>query len=94
MNKYKPNYLGKVLYVDDPSQMTNFLSKQYDSFSKIYDVCKDQSDSINDIKTLNYEDDSLTIKISTDLDTLKKLKDIAIDDPSINIIDDTITIKK
>ena len=53
MEKYKPEYLGKVIPVDNPSKMTNFVENQYDSFSKMYEVCKDQSSNISDIKPVD-----------------------------------------
>ena len=50
MEKYKPGYLGKVIPADNPSKLTDFVTNQYDAFSKIYDTCKNQSENISDIK--------------------------------------------
>lgn len=93
MNKYKPEYLGKCLTVDDPSNMTNFLSNDYDAFSKIYDTCKDHSENINNFEVMNDNDDKLSIKISTSLDTMSAIKQEVIDE-SISIENDIITVKK
>ena len=66
MKKYKPEYLGKVL-PDEGSKRKDFLQDEYESFSDIYDICKDESDNITDIKNVSEElgSQSLNIKITT-----------------------------
>jgi hypothetical protein len=93
MKKYKPEFLGKCLAVDDPSKMTNFLSNQYDSFSKIYDLCKNESDKIKDVKVVTDNNEKLSLKVSTSLDTLNDIKQ-KVTDESISIDNDIITAKK
>lgn len=93
MKRYKPNYLGKVIPVDNPSKMANFLNNNYDQFSKIYDVCKDCSDSIKDVQLIDKEDTSLNIKITTGMETLNNIQE-NIKDDSISIQNDVITAKK
>ena len=33
VEKYKPGYLGKVMPVDNPSKLTDFVTNKYDAFS-------------------------------------------------------------
>ena len=74
MRIYKPEFLGKVMPVNDTSQMTDFVTNKYDAFSKIYDTCKESSLKIDDIKVLESSDNSsLTVKVSTDSETLNNI---------------------
>ena len=73
--------------------MTNFLSNQYDSFSKIYDLCKNESDKIKDVKVVTDNNEKLSLKVSTSLDTLNDIKQ-KVTDESISIDNDIITAKK
>ena len=94
MNKYKPEYLGKVIPVDNPGKLTDFVTNKYDSFSKVYDVCKDQSDKIEDIKAVDTEGsdvNSFSVKLSADADTVETIKKAIGADSSINIKGDVIT---
>lgn len=94
MNKYKPEYLGKVIPADDPSKLTDFVTKQYDSFSKIYDTVKDQSESISDVKAVDVgssDPSSLSVKVSTDEETMEKIREAAKDDASVTVSGDVIT---
>jgi hypothetical protein len=95
MKKYKPDYLGKVIPVGNPPKMNKFLTDKYESFSKIYDAVKSESEHINDIKVVNDDDDSksLSIKISADKDTVNKIKDKSTDTDGISIDNDVITSK-
>lgn len=96
MEKYKPEYLGKVMPIDNPSNLTDFFTSKYDSFSKIYDVCKDQSNDILDIKTVNInanETESLSVKISAVDSVYDIIKDKVKNDPSVSINNDVITAK-
>ena len=94
MNKYKPEYLGKVIPADNPVQLTDFVINKYNSFSKVYDACKDHSEKIDDIKAVESECDnnnSISIKVLTDMDTVETIKQAIGDDSSINIKGDVIT---
>lgn len=94
MNKYKPEYLGKVMPVDEPSRLTDFVQNKFDAFSRIYDVCKDQSEEISAISTVDTPSaasDSLSVKITTTSDISAKIKEGTLSDPSIKINGDTIT---
>lgn len=97
MEKYKPGFLGKVIPADDPSKLTKFVTKQYDSFSKIYDTCKDQSEKIGDIKVVESgegdSEDTLKIKVSADKEVVEKIADTAKKDASVTVQDDVITAK-
>lgn len=96
MNKYKPEYLGKVIPADNPVQLTDFVTNKYDSFSKVYDTCKDQSEKIDNIQVVESGGDdnkcSLSVKLITDQDTVETIKHaIGTNDTSINIKGDVIT---
>jgi hypothetical protein len=94
MNNYKPEYLGKVIPVDNPGKLTDFVTNKYESFSKVYDACKNHSEKINDIKTVESEyndESSLSIKVLTDLETVETIKKAIGEDSSINIKGDVIT---
>lgn len=81
MNCYKPEYLGRCLPpAEDQQKMMDFVQTKFDAFSKIYEVCKDVSDRINDIATVNSAigDNSLSVKVSTSLDTLGEIQTAAI----------------
>ena len=64
MNKYKPEYLGKVIPAEDPLKMTDMLQNKFEQFSSIYDTCKDMSTNISDIKVVDTSPDLLSVKIS------------------------------
>lgn len=94
MKQYKPEYLGKVIPADDPSKLTKFVTKQYDSFSKMYDTCKDQSDKIKDIKVVESDNDptdELKVKISGEKDVIEKIKEKNKD--GVIVEGDVITVK-
>lgn len=92
MNKYKPEYLGKVL-PEDKIEMSDFMQNKYDGFSKIYDVCKCESDKITDIKSIKTDSTnakSYATKIVADADALKNICDNN-KDSSIKIVGDVIS---
>lgn len=92
MEKYKPEYLGKVIPADDQSKLTDFVTNKYDAFSKIYDVCKDQSEHINDISAVdNNSTNSLSVKVSTDSSVMDSIKELTKDDKSVIIDNNVIT---
>ena len=77
MNKYKPEYLGKVL-PEDKIEISDFMQNKYDGFSKIYDVCKCESEKINDIKSIKPDSSnskSYATKIVADASALKNICD-------------------
>lgn len=94
MNQYKPQFLGKVIPADDPSKLTTFCMDKFDSFNKIYDVCKGESAQIDDIKAVeseNSEQTSLSVKVSADKEAVAKIIETAKGDSSISIKGDVIT---
>lgn len=70
MKKYKPEFLGKAIPVDNQTKLTDFVQNKYDAFSKIYEVCRDNSESITDIVTVDSDNTNLSIKLTTNRDTL------------------------
>lgn len=96
MDKYKPGYLGKVIPADDPAKLTDFVTKKFDSFSKIYDACKDQSASIADVKpveTGSSDPSSLSVKVSAPKETVEKIKETAKSDDTVSVSGDVVTAK-
>lgn len=96
MENYKPGWMGKVMPVDNPSKLTDFVKNKYDAFSKVYDTCKDQSAQISDIKTVESgsgDSETLSVKISADKETVDAIKETAKDDPSISVKGDVVTAK-
>lgn len=92
MEQVKPHYLGKVLPSDDKEEMTKFLDKKYDAFNNVYNLCKDNSEKISDIKNVSEKNsDELKVKISSSKDVLDSIKNNIDSDSSMN--GDTITIK-
>ena len=92
MRTYKPEYLGKVIPVHDASQMTDFVTNKYDSFTKIYETCKTSSDKINDIKVVDSSNNgSLSVKVSTDKETLDNISKEAKKNESVVVTGDVIT---
>ena len=94
MKQYKPEFLGKVIPADDASGMRDFVQNKYDSFSKIYDTCKGESESISDIKPVDSstaDQTSLSVKISTDRETMDKIESKSKGDSSISVTDDVVS---
>lgn len=92
MRTYKPEYLGKVIPANDASKLTDFVTNKYDAFSKIYETCKDSSDKINDIKVVESpNNESLSVKVSTDNETLDNISKEAKKNESVNVTGDVIT---
>lgn len=79
MKKYKPEYLGKVIPAEDKDKLTDFLTNKYESFSKIYDNCKDYSEEISDISLVEVEGKSCSIKVNALNETINNIRDSAID---------------
>ena len=93
MDKYKPEYMGKVLPADDQNKLTDFVSNKYDAFSKAYDACKECSDKIKDVCAINNNStDSFSMKLSTGSDVIEQIK-AANTNPDISITGDVITAK-
>lgn len=94
MDQYKPEYLGKVIPAADPSKMTGFLSNQYNSFSKIYDACKEHSSDIKDITVVENAanpDTSLSVKVSANNEILSEIIKKASGSSEISVKGDVIT---
>jgi hypothetical protein len=75
MERYKPGYMGKVIPADDPSKLTDFVTNKYDAFSKVYDACKNSSDGIKDVISVETASGSseFCMKISTDSTTIQSI---------------------
>lgn len=56
--------------VDNQTKLTDFVQNKYDAFSKIYEVCRDNSEAITDIVTVDSDTSNLSIKLTTNRDTL------------------------
>lgn len=94
MNKYKPEYLGKVIPADNPEKLTDFVTNKFDSFSKVYDVCKDHSEKIDDVTSVDTECNdinSFSLRVSTDTETVETIRKAIGDDNSMNVKGDVIT---
>lgn len=94
MNRYKPEYLGKVIPADNPSKMTDFVENKYDAFNKVYDTCKDQSANIADVKAVDdNSSNSLSVQVIADSETMEAIKKSAEGDQSVTVSDGIITAK-
>lgn len=92
MNQYKPEYLGKVIPADNPTKMADFVENRFDSFNKVYDACKDQSSSIQDVKPIeNSNPSALSVQIVANPDTIESVKEVVKDDDSVTVQDGIIT---
>lgn len=94
MNKYKPEYMGKIMPADDPAKLSDFVTNKYDAFSKIYDVCKYSSEKIKDVTSVETSlgTSEFCMKISTDSATIKSIIDSKKDE-SVSIQSDLITAR-
>lgn len=92
MEQYKPQYLGKIM-PDEPPKLMNFMQEDFEKFSKVYDVCKGNSDSINDVKNVSTGDD-LVVKVITDNDTIGTITETIDNDGTegLSIEGDKITV--
>lgn len=95
MNKYKPEYMGKVIPADDPAKLTDFVANKYESFSKAYDSCKNNSDKIKDVKPVDIKDGSteFSMKVSTDATTMKDIIGKNTGNKDVSVKGDVITAK-
>ena len=94
MKKYKPGYLGKVIPADDQTQLTDFVTNKYDSFSEIYDVCKDESEHIDDIERVNSSSDNpteLKVKVSAKKEAVEKIQSKTKDSKNVKMIGNVIS---
>lgn len=94
MERYKPEYMGKVIPADDPAKLTDFVTNKYDAFSKAYDVCKDSSDKIKDVMSVETSTGSneFCMKLSTDSATIKSIIENKKDE-SVSVQGDVITAR-
>jgi len=60
-------------------------------FNDIYDACKNSSDKIDDISVVKTNDNSLSVKVSTDSNTLDVIREEASSNESLSIQDNVIT---
>jgi len=94
MQKYKPEFMGKVLPADDQAKLTDFVTNKYDAFSQVYDTCKNQAAKIDTITSLTTpstpDNNSLSVKVSTDKETMEKIKESNTND-SVTVNGDVIT---
>ena len=96
MDRYKPGYLGKVIPADDQNKLTDFVQNKYDSFSKIYDSCKEDSKKISDINVVESTDtdaSELSVKISTDEETIQSISERVKDDDTVKMNGNLITAR-
>ncbi len=94
MERYKPGYMGKVIPADDPAKLTDFVTNKYDAFSKVYDACKNSSDKIKDVTSVETASGSseFCMKISTDSATIKSIIENKKDD-CVSVQGDVIMAK-
>ena len=80
MKKYKPSYLGSVMPVDNKEKMDDFFINKYESFSEIYDACKDFSEEISGISMVESEETKkIKIILICSEETIDKIKAKKID---------------
>ena len=91
MDRYKPEYLGKVIPADDATKMRDFVKTKSEMFNDIYDACKESSEKIDDISVVNDKDDSLSVKVSTDNDSLEAIRQEASSKESLTLQGNIIT---
>ena len=91
MNKYKPEFLSKVLPVNDSNKLTDFVQNKYEAFSQIYDACKEQSDSINDIEAIDNSDGILSIRVDTDPESTRRILETVSENQYLSMSGNTIT---
>lgn len=94
MNKYKPEFMGKVIPADDPAKLTDFVTNKYEAFSKVYETCKEQAEKIENISVAssdNASPDTLSVKVSTDSETMSNIQEAAKKDDSVSVSGDVVT---
>ena len=93
MRKYKPEYLGRVITPDDSEKMTDFVQNKYESFSKIYDTCKHESENILDVQAIESTSKSndFSMRIVTDDETLKSITEKTQEEDGISISGNIVT---
>lgn len=93
MRRYKPEYLGRVITPDDSEKMTDFVQNKYDSFSKVYDTCKCDSERISDIQNIETPEKSkeFSMRVVTDDETLKSITEKSREGVGISVNGNIIT---
>ena len=71
--------------------MYDFVKNKSDMFNDIYDACKENSECIDDISVVKTNDDSLSVKVSTDTNTLEAIRQEASSKESLSMQGDVIT---
>jgi len=90
MNRYKPEFMGKVIPADNPNKLSEFCTTKYDAFTKIYDACKEKSEDIKDISVVETDQpDALAIKVAADSDVMDDIKESA--DNSVSVIGNVVS---
>ena len=80
MRKYKPSYLGSIMPVDNKEKMDDFFINKYESFSEIYDACKDFFFFFSGISMVESEETKkIKIKLICSEETIDKIKAKKID---------------
>lgn len=96
MEQYKPSYLGKVIPASDPVKLTEFCTSQFGAFSKLYEICKNVSEKISDLKPVDNgakDSGALSVKITADPGTVDCIKAETKTDSAVSISGDVITTK-
>lgn len=92
MKKYKPSYLGQLMPVDNKEKMDDFFINKYESFSEIYDACKDFSEDISNISIVESEDTKkIKVKLICNEEIIDKIRKKTI---NICIEDNIITTEQ
>lgn len=96
MDNRMPTYLGRCITPGNPSNLSKFAMNKYDSFSRIYHTCKNESDNISDIHCVDEDDDATqcSIKVLTSPDTLERISESIKDEENMYIERDVITAKR
>lgn len=88
MNQYKPEFMGKVIPADDPNKLSEFCTTKYDAFTKVYDACKSNAESIKDISVVETSSpDTIAIKVTADSNVIETIKQ----NESVNVVGNVVS---
>lgn len=94
MKAYMPLYLGSIGIHSDASKTTKFMTDKYDSFTKIYNSCKEESENINSVKSVDVDDtldpSLLSVEVDASRNTLDNIMSKIKNDTTINMKDNII----
>lgn len=88
-----PEYLGSIGIHSDASKTTRFMADKYDSFTKIYHLCKEESENINSVNSIETPNDrlsTLNVEVNASRNTLDAIMS-KVNDDKISITDNIIT---